>query len=137
MEGDTALSHLWKSLMQVEQCFEREMLPQPQGPKSFVEECMTARKTAYLSFKTAENNAHRSIRAAEPFLSREVVALAESAVYTAAKEFNSLINLSRRVMALPDREKARRVMLSKRRRSLELFRRHVRSLRQGIPETIE
>ena len=136
MGSDMALSQLWKSLIEVEHCFQNEILAQLQESNSFFDSCATPIKSAYLSFKTAEQNAHRSIKAAEPFLSRETAALAECAVSTAAKEFNSLIHLSRRAMILPDRQKAKRVMVSKRRRSLELFRQSVFSLKQGLSESV-
>ena len=126
MERDMALVRLWKSLIDVEDYFQTGIKTELDEPHLFGGKIAAPIANAYLRF-----------HAAKPFLPREISAIAESAISTAAKESNDVRHLSRRTMALTDRDEAKRMVANKLDSSLELFRSSTLLLKQVIPDLIK
>lgn len=126
MERDMALVRLWKSLIDVEDYFQTGIKTELDEPHLFGGKIAAPIADAYLCF-----------HAAKPFLTREISAIAESAICTAAKEFNDVLHLSRRTMVLTDRDEAKQIVSNRLDSSLELFRSSTFLLKQVIPDLIK
>jgi hypothetical protein len=126
MERDMALVRLWKSLIEIEDYFQTGIKAELDEPHLFGGKSAAPIANAYLCF-----------HAAKPFLTREISAIAESAISTAGKEFNDVLHLSRRTMVVTGRDEAKRIVNNKLGSSLELFRSSTFLLKQLIPDLIK